>query len=81
MIRILKRFIMWSRKKIHMAFKETKPTRYTEESACRRLARNGIQTMDHTILIPMDKLIGISLWGVIDYLQAQHSYELVEKNH
>ena len=79
MIRILKKFIMWSRKKARMVFKETKPTRYSEGSACRRLTRNGIHTRDHTILIPMDKLIGIKLWGAIDYLQAQHSYELVEK--
>ena len=80
MIRILKKFITWSRKKARMVFKEAKPTKYTEWSACRRLARNGIQAMDHTIVLRGDRLIGIKLWGAIDYLQAKHSYAIVEKD-
>jgi len=79
MMRILRIFIRLSRKKARMDFKNVYPSRYTEESACRRLARNGIQTTDHTIVIPMEKLIGIKLWGAIDYLQVQHSYVVMEK--
>ena len=38
------------------------------------LGRNKLRMHDDSIYIPMGKIVGIKLWGAIDYLVNQHGY-------
>ena len=54
--------------------------KYNEQSAQRRLRRNGMDVSElGLIVLKKDQHVGIVLWGTIDYLVNFHSYLCIRK--
>jgi hypothetical protein len=48
--------------------------RYTKESALKMINRNRLRIYNNDIYIPIGRIVGIKLWGAIDYLVNQHGF-------
>lgn len=53
--------------------------KYNEMVAIKRLARNGVKVRSTTITLGVDQMVGIKLWGAIDYLCNHCNFVWVRK--
>lgn len=52
------------------------------ESAINTLRRNklGVDTSTKDVVIPKGAIVGIKLWGAIDYLRRFYNYGIIKKH-